>query len=292
MEVIKTAPIAEPATLAQPIENPETVQSAPIVPPVTTPEAAPATGAAPDATSASLVPVQVGPGQIEFQQPGSKASVPVDRTPASITEPKPEPSVPAVVPEVAAVPDTAKTEAPNEAPTLTAPPPSVAPPAAKAAKEPQTTETTAAPEVKVPMEPTPSAEGPPAPVAALAGRFPGKLIMLVFWSSDAENIADTFNWLNNMHDQYSGRGLQILAVNQDPTPRDGEVFAVKNNAHFSVIYDRDRALSRALWVSKLPATYLLNDQGVLLGSHLGFVDEIRGSYEDELRRLLHNEQQK
>ena len=134
-----------------------------------------------------------------------------------------------------------------------------------------------------------ASDGPPAPVAALAGRFPGKLIMLVFWASDAENITANFNWLNNMHDQYSGRGLQVLAVNQDAQPRDGEVFAVKNAAHFNVIYDRDRELSQALWVSKLPATYMLNDQGVLLGSHLGFLDEIRGSYEDELRRLLQNE---
>ena len=115
--------------------------------------------------------------------------------------------------------------------------------------------------------------------------------MLVFWASDVENITANFNWLNNMHDQYAGRGLQVLAVNRDVEPRDGEVFAVKNDAHFNVIYDRDGELSQALWVSKLPATYMLNDKGVLLGSHLGFLDEIRGSYEDELRRLLQNEVQ-
>lgn len=255
----------------KPVEPAETVETA-AAPPIkeapSTPQATPQTTvistehpaqSADQATAPSLTPLQVAPGQVEFERRSTTPQQPVPET----STPK---TLGTDVPDViaAAAPDTTN----------------------KAVDASEQTEVTQPESQGVQPE---AEQGPPAPVAALAGRFPGKLVMLVFWSSDAQNITDTFNWLNNMHDQYSGRGLQILAVNQDATPRDGEVFAVKNGAQFSVIYDRDRALRRALWVSKLPATYLLNDKGVLLASHLGFVDDIRGNYEDEVRRLLESE---
>ena len=126
----------------------------------------------------------------------------------------------------------------------------------------------------------------PEAVAELVGNYPGKLIMVVFWSTASEADAPSFDWLNEMHQRYVTQGLQVIAVNQDSTARTGEAYAVKQGAKFEVTHDRSGALRKALWVGKLPATYLLNDAGELLGSHAGFNDEIRGSYEDEIRRLL------
>ena len=128
----------------------------------------------------------------------------------------------------------------------------------------------------------------PAPEAItdLVANYSDKLLMLVFWSVDTEIDSPSFDWLNEMHNRYAEQGLQIMAVNQDEAAREGEAFAVKQGAQFDVTHDRSGDLSRALWVGKLPATYLLNDAGELLGSHTGFNDDIRGSYEDEIRRSL------
>ena len=128
----------------------------------------------------------------------------------------------------------------------------------------------------------------PAPEAItdLVANYSDKLLMLVFWSVDTEIDSPSFDWLNEMHSRYAEQGLQIMAVNQDEAAREGEAFAVKQGAQFDVTHDRSGDLSRALWVGKLPATYLLNDAGELLGSHTGFNDDIRGSYEDEIRRSL------
>ena len=142
--------------------------------------------------------------------------------------------------------------------------------------------------------PTPPAEAPlevPATstseaVAELVSNYPGKLLMVVFWSTASEDEAQSFGWINDMHQRYANRGLQVIAVNQDATARDGEAYAVKQGAKFEISHDRSEELRKALWVGKLPATYLLNDAGELLGSHAGFNDDIRGSYEDEIRRLL------
>ncbi len=127
---------------------------------------------------------------------------------------------------------------------------------------------------------------PPQAISNLVANYPEKLLMLVFWSVATETDSPSFVWLNEMHRRYANRGLQILAVNQDKEARQAEAFAVKHGAQFEVSHDRRGDLRRALWVGKLPMTFLLNDAGQLLGSHTGFNDDIRGSYEDEIRRLL------
>ena len=126
----------------------------------------------------------------------------------------------------------------------------------------------------------------PKAISDLVQNYPGQLTMVVFWSVATETESPSFAWLNEMHDRYAKSGLRIMAVNQGTAAREGEAFAVKQGAQFEVAHDRSGELRRALWVGKLPATYLLNDAGELLGSHVGFNDEIRGSYEDEIRRLL------
>ena len=126
----------------------------------------------------------------------------------------------------------------------------------------------------------------PKAISDLVANYSDKLLMVVFWSVATETESPSFAWLNEMHGRYAKSGLQIMAVNQDKAAREGEAFAVKQGAQFAVSHDRSGDLSRALWVGKLPATYLLNDAGELLGSHTGFNDDIRGSYEDEIRRSL------
>jgi len=110
--------------------------------------------------------------------------------------------------------------------------------------------------------------------------------MVVFWSVATESESPSFEWLNDMHSRYAENGLQIIAVNQDKTAKEGDAFAAQQGATFEVSHDGSGDLGRALWVGKLPATYLLNDEGQLLSSHTGFDDDIRGSYEDEIRRSL------
>ena len=159
-------------------------------------------------------------------------------------------------------------------------------------KQPTAEETTdtAKATAKEPATAAPAAAGAdiPAPkaISDLVAKYPNKLLMLVFWSVATEADSPSFTWLNEMHRRYANQGLQIVAVNQDKEAGQGDAMAAQQGAQFEVNNDDSGALRRALWVGKLPATYLLNDTGELLGSHTGFNDDIRGSYEDEIRRLL------
>ncbi|MEM7220563.1 MAG: redoxin domain-containing protein [Pseudomonadota bacterium] len=128
--------------------------------------------------------------------------------------------------------------------------------------------------------------GAPEALLELTERYPNRLLMLVFWSQESEANNPAFDWLNTMHARYDARGLEILAVNRADEPRSAESFAVKQGAQFDLIYDRDGTLHGALWVRGAPATFLLNEDGDLLGARTGHDNNIVGTYEDEIRRLL------
>lgn len=114
-------------------------------------------------------------------------------------------------------------------------------------------------------------------------QFRGKVLYLDFWASWCGPCAQSFPFMNHLHQELRSRGLQVVGINLDEEPGDAAAFLAKRPAHFDVAMDADKSCAQQFGVKAMPSSYLVDRQGVIRHVHLGFRP---GGEADELRNLV------
>ena len=117
----------------------------------------------------------------------------------------------------------------------------------------------------------------------------GKVVLLDFWASWCEPCRRSFPWMNAMHEKYARDGLVIVAVNVDNDLAAARRFLEEHPAQFQVHYDEDKSLARRFEVVAMPSSFLLDGNGQLVATHLGFKVRKQDEYEAAIRAALGKE---
>lgn len=116
----------------------------------------------------------------------------------------------------------------------------------------------------------------------------GRVVYLDFWASWCKPCRKSFPWMNALQAKYRDKGLQIVAVNVDSDPEQVKRFLEKYPADFIVAYDPDGKLASQYQVKGMPSSYLIDQQGNIHASHIGFRDEDKTVVESQINHLLQN----
>jgi thiol-disulfide isomerase/thioredoxin len=100
--------------------------------------------------------------------------------------------------------------------------------------------------------------------------YKGQVIYVDFWASWCGPCAKSFPFLNEMHEQLKGQGLQIVGVNLDENADDAKTFLAKYPASFTVVADVSKQCAKDFEVKAMPSSYLIDRKGVVHHVHLGF----------------------
>jgi len=144
------------------------------------------------------------------------------------------------------------------------------------------------------LSPAALAEPPSAPLFALPtgegavdlARLKGRVVYLDFWASWCGPCRKSFPWMNAMQAKYAGQGLTVIAVNLDQDKALAAKFLAEHPATFTVAYDPKGQTAERYGVKGMPSSYLVDREGRLQMTHLGFRDQDREALEAELRKLL------
>ena len=117
----------------------------------------------------------------------------------------------------------------------------------------------------------------------------GKVVLVDFWASWCEPCRRSFPWMNAMQSKYGADGLVIVAVNVDNDLAAARRFLEEHPAQFQVHYDEDKALARRFEVVAMPSSFLLDGNGQLVATHLGFKVLKQDEYEAAIRAALGKE---
>jgi thiol-disulfide isomerase/thioredoxin len=125
----------------------------------------------------------------------------------------------------------------------------------------------------------------------LEGKLPdtlkGRVILLDFWASWCGPCKKSFPAMEELHKQYAGRGLTIIAVSVDEKREDMERFLKAENVSFTVVRDAGQKLVAAADVSAMPTSFLFDRAGKIRYVHKGFVgDETVKEYQEQIQLLL------
>lgn len=113
----------------------------------------------------------------------------------------------------------------------------------------------------------------------------GKVVYLDYWASWCGPCRESFPWMNELQSRYGDKGLVVLAVNVDAERAEAERFLTEHPANFRIAWDPKGDTARTLRVKGMPSSFLLDREGNIVASHIGFREKQKAGTEDEIRAL-------
>jgi thiol-disulfide isomerase/thioredoxin len=122
--------------------------------------------------------------------------------------------------------------------------------------------------------------------AVRLGEFKGKVVVVDFWASWCAPCRVTFPALNRMHEEFASKGVEVLAINVDERRRDLDAFLAEQPHSMRVLLDPKGAATNAFNVRAVPTAFLIDRQGVIRFSHVGYTAAALESFRTEITSLL------
>lgn len=117
-------------------------------------------------------------------------------------------------------------------------------------------------------------------------QYRGNVVYLDFWASWCGPCAQSFPFMNTMHHELQGKGLQVVGVNLDEEPEDAASFLTRRPAHFNIVADAEKRCANDFGVKAMPSSYLIDRKGTVRYVHLGFRTGESGELRDVVQKLL------
>jgi thiol-disulfide isomerase/thioredoxin len=114
----------------------------------------------------------------------------------------------------------------------------------------------------------------------------GSVIYLDFWASWCVPCRKSFPWLNHLKAKYGENNFKVISVNVDEEHDLALKFLEKSPAHFPVIYDPEGEIASKYKLKGMPSSFLINQQGEIVTSHVGFYEDKKGECEQEIKNLI------
>jgi protein SCO1 len=125
--------------------------------------------------------------------------------------------------------------------------------------------------------------GHPAPevsLPSLAGSrlnlsfFRGKVVLVNFWATWCTPCRTEMPLLQRRYEQLRGKGFVVLGVDQQEPRGDVSAFLHRLHISYPVVLDESGSTIASYSVAGIPASFLVDRQGVIQSVHLGVLDQL------------------
>ena len=126
---------------------------------------------------------------------------------------------------------------------------------------------TPAPEIgkKAPDFELTNLEGPPISLSHLRGQP----VLLNFWATWCGPCSYEMPFIQEIYDEWSGKGLVVLSIDIGETPSRVRDFIQSGNFSFPVLLDTNQEVALEYNIRGIPATFLIDRDGIIQGIKVG-----------------------
>lgn len=103
--------------------------------------------------------------------------------------------------------------------------------------------------------------------------YKGQGVFLNFWGTWCKPCATEMPYINNQYLQYKEKGVQVLAVNVGESKIAVSKFAESHQLDFPIVIDKDGQVQVAYGIDPLPATFLIDKNGIVVKYYTGQLSE-------------------
>lgn len=114
----------------------------------------------------------------------------------------------------------------------------------------------------------------------------GQVVYVDFWASWCSPCRKSFPWLNEMYQKYGSQGFKVIAVNVDSDRQLANEFLKEYQVDFTIGYDAKGELASAFKVQGMPSSFLIDRNGVIRHTHIGFREKETKAMEGKIQALL------
>ncbi len=99
--------------------------------------------------------------------------------------------------------------------------------------------------------------------------FRGKPVLINFWASWCPPCREEMPYLQQVYDEWTGKGLVLLTIDIGETPATINKFFTDNNLSLPVLLDTDKEVGREYGITGVPETFLIDKNGIIRKKQIG-----------------------
>ena len=113
-------------------------------------------------------------------------------------------------------------------------------------------------------------------------------IILSFWATWCKPCIEEMKEFNKLYELYKKDGLQLIAISTDSERSVAKVkpFIKSKGYSFTVLYDTNEEVKRAYYAQVIPFTLILDKNGSIAYSHVGYKKGDEKAVEEIIKSLL------
>jgi peroxiredoxin len=115
--------------------------------------------------------------------------------------------------------------------------------------------------------------------------FRGKPVLINFWATWCPPCRQEMPYLQQVYDQWSAKGLVLLAINIEESPAKVKTFFAENNLSLPVLFDFTGSVTDSYGVIPIPTTFFIDGDGVIRQRVVGAFPN-RQAIEKELKKIM------
>jgi len=115
--------------------------------------------------------------------------------------------------------------------------------------------------------------------------FRGKPVLINFWASWCDPCRKEMPYLQQVYDEWTGKGLVLLAIDIGETPAAINKFFTENNLSLPVLLDSDKQVGQEYGITGVPETFLIDKNGIIRKKKIGAYEN-KQAIENDLNLIL------
>jgi thiol-disulfide isomerase/thioredoxin len=114
----------------------------------------------------------------------------------------------------------------------------------------------------------------------------GQVLLVDFWASWCGPCRESFPWMTSIQAKYKAQGFKVIAINLDQEKDQALDFLSEFKPGFTVLFDTEAQLPEDFEVIGMPTSFLIDRQGRIRATHVGFHQKNISEYESAIAELL------
>jgi len=117
--------------------------------------------------------------------------------------------------------------------------------------------------------------------------YRGDVLYVDFWATWCPPCRQSFPWMEEMHQKYSGLGFKVVAISLD-VKRDviDQFLGQIDKTNFIIAHDPSGESATQFKVKGMPSSYLIDRKGNIYKTHMGFNNNDKSKLEAEIKKLI------
>ena len=91
----------------------------------------------------------------------------------------------------------------------------------------------------------------------------GKPVLVNFWATWCSPCVSEMPYIQEIHDEWSGSGLMVLAINMGDSPPAVEQFLQEHNLSLPVLLDTKKNVAQRYGIRAIPTTFFIDKDGIV-----------------------------